>query len=64
MTAFDSLDEGRKATSDVTILVTRNAHEPEFDDDSYKTTVDELQKPGEPFITIKAEDDDDVSLSK
>ncbi len=60
MTAIDDAEPGRMATSDVTILVQRNANPPKFSESSYRVTVSAKATLGEPVIRVNATDGDDV----
>lgn len=60
--AYDSVYPNNKATSTVTIAVQRNLFAPQFNNQPYATTVDEIIPLGTSIITINATDPEGVGL--
>ena len=58
--AYDSTYPENEATATVSILVERNPHAPEFDDNNYQKTVDEKFALGSVVMEIRATDEDEV----
>ena len=58
VTAVDTEDPGRIATSAVTIQVERNANAPQCTEETYRTTVPEQAVCGEPVIAVNCTDAD------
>ena len=60
MIAYDSNDQLRRATADVSVFVTRNPSGPVFIQDPYQVTINEVFPLGDVVVNTTAVDSDGV----